>query len=231
MPQPPLPSKTSTLERIKAFVPTTSVVDVGVREQTKELVSVFPHLKHHLFEPAKEFFGDIEKFYKGIDHTLYPLALSDADSTIYLVIRSLEKNGVATHSGISDTAPPVDGLEVLAVTPIDVKRFDSIGMDIEKNFLLKVDVDGKDLHVLRGFGSMLKLASSVIVECTCYSMIERMSFVQAAGFGIVDMVDFVYYGPSLYQFDAVFVRNDLLSLDVRPNIREFDPALWRSVGF
>lgn len=225
----PLPDKTNTLARLKQDIPITSIVDVGIREATPELINLFPEKKHYLFEPASTFFEDIKRNYKNMDYDLFPIALSDKDGEIYLITRSLEKNGLATHSGISDSQQSVDGLHILSCTPIEVKRFDSlqISKNIESNYLLKVDVDGQDLTVLKGFGNSLRNASAVIVECTTGNFVERIAYVIDCGFSVTDIVDIVYYGDSLYQFDAVLVRNDLITEQIKPTLDPFKRELWK----
>ena len=229
----PNPIKSNTLMRLKKNVPISGVVDVGVRELTSELIQAFPDKKHYLFEPASIFFSDIDRNYSRIDHDLFPFALSDSEGLVYLIVSSLEKNGLATHSHISSSPEDVDGAQILSCLPIEVKRFDSleISNQIDTNYLLKVDVDGQDLNVLKGFGSKLKNASAVIVECTVSNLVERIGYVQDCGFVLTDIVDLVYYGDSLYQFDAVLVRNDLFTVELKPSFDPFRPELWRPVTF
>lgn len=229
----PRPSKANVLSRLKRNIPITSIVDVGVREKTGELINVFPDVKHHLFEPVSEFFETITANYRSVQHELYPMALSDESGLLYLVIRSLEKNGQPTHSHISDSAVVVDGRHIIKCYPIDVRRFDSLPLsgEIDVNFLLKVDVDGKDLNVLKGFGEDLNKASAVIVECTVDNILERISYVENAGFLIADLVDIVYYGDSLYQLDAVMVRKDLINKELKPTLDPFNMELWRPLNF
>lgn len=229
----PLPTKTNCINRLLKSIHITGVVDVGVRESTAELIQTFPNAKHYLFEPVKRFFPDIKKNYSGVDYELFDFALSDIDSRIYLLETSLLKDGVVTHSVIKTEPQFVDGAFVVACEPIDVRRFDSLGVAkvIESNFLLKVDVDGQDLNVLKGFGNKIGSAAIVIVECTYTSAIERISYVQSKGFSLVDLVDLVYYGDSLYQLDAVLVRNDLITNNLRPPIGEFRKELWSPVYF
>ncbi len=225
------PSKDNLLKRLLACgIPITEVVDVGVREHTHELIVNFPTLKHHLFEPAKSFFPVIAENYKSINHTLYPKALGSANETHYLVASALKKDGVPTHSSIMATRPAlVDGQEIISVEEFRIERFDSLGIEMEFNSLLKVDVDGLDTEVLRGFGEQLKRASVVIVEATSELVVERSELLIAAGFSFFDIVDMVYYGPRLYQMDLCFVRNDLINLKVRPDIANFDSALWAPI--
>ena len=228
----PKPTKINLLNRLKTSIPITSIVDVGVREKTGQLIEVFPYIKHYLFEPASEFFGQIKNNYKDIDYELFEFALSDVNSQIFLILSSLEKNGVATHSQISEDSTVPDGLFILDCQPIKVSRFDDllISKTIEKNFLLKVDVDGKDLCVLKGLGEAISLCSSIIVECTVGNLLERISYLSSRGFVVIDIIDLVYYGNSLYQFDAVMIRKDLLSEKVKPALYPFQNDLWQPLS-
>jgi hypothetical protein len=114
-----------------------------------------------------------------------------------------------------------------------VRRFDSLELatNIANNFLLKVDVDGKDLEVLKGFGGRLQLASTVIIECTTETMLKRIGFLEDQGFKLIDLVDIVHYGPALYQCDAVMVRKDLVTKELKPNIAEFQREFWHQAKF
>lgn len=225
----PIPTKSNVLNRLKKHVPVTSIVDVGVREMTPELMHAFPELKHNLFEPMPDFFELIKHNYRDLSFDLYPMALSDKSSELYLKISSLDRSGKPTHSQITETSEVVDGMHILSCSPIQVKRFDELSLadTIEKNYLLKVDVDGKDFNVLQGFGKFLGDASAVIVECTMhFNLAEIIQYLQTSGFMVIDFVDLVYYGDSLYQMDIVLVRKDLLTHDLKPPISHFDRALW-----
>ena len=80
--------------------------------------------------------------------------------------------------------------------------------------------------MLKGFGQQLRRASAVVVECTVQTLMPRLSHIANQGFTLIDLVDIVYYGKALYQLDAVLVRNDLATADLRPSIQTFDRLLW-----
>lgn len=227
----PRPTKPDLLRRLKQLrLPIAEVVDVGVRDGTPELLDAFPAHRHQLFEPATQFHGDIALNYRHTDHCLYAMALSDVNTTSFLVVTSLPHDGAATHSQVQAEAVVPDGRLVLACTPLSVRRFDSLKdlhARLAPNFLLKVDVDGVDLQVLQGFGAQLAFASVIIVECTFQTWAERMQWMDGQGFELFDLVDLIYYGGGLYQFDAAFVRRDLLTDLLRPSIMQFDAARWR----
>lgn len=224
----PLPTKINSLSRIKNEIDISSIVDVGIQKKTGELIEVFPELHHYLFEPVSKFYDDINKNYSKLKYSLYKLALSDVSETNYLVISSLEKNGKPTHSHISPDPIVVDGKQYLSSDTIDVTRFDHLELSqiIAPNFLLKVDVDGKDLNVLLGFGDKLKLASVIVVECTMITLTDRITYLEKNGFTLIDLVDLVYYGDSMYQLDAILVRKELLNENLKPIITNFKREIW-----
>ncbi|MFM8331436.1 MAG: FkbM family methyltransferase [Candidatus Methylumidiphilus sp.] len=226
----PKPTKRDVLQRIKEFqIPAHEIVDVGVRERTWELLSEFPGARHHLFEPANIFFGDIHNNYSGVEYILYPLALGSENREMHFVVSSLHNDGVATHGRISEEPVEVDGKTIVGCSPLQVRRFEDMDVDVAKDFLLKVDVDGSDLEVLKGFGGKISWASVIIVEVTFMTIVERIDFISKSGFELFDIVDLVYYGAGIYQFDAVFVRKDLINNKVRPSIMEFDSRLWHAI--
>ena len=226
----PFPSKDNFFKRvISCGVQVSEIVDVGVREGTYELAFNFPGHRHHLFEPAKYCVKDIAQNYSTIDHVLYRKALGRTNALRYLVSSSLKKNGQPTHCSIADEKPVVDGLDVVSVEEFRIERFDSLDIDLKHNYLLKVDVDGADTDVLAGFGDRIKSASVVVVESTAWFVQERVALLQGAGFSLIDIVDLAYYGQALYQLDLCFIRNDLMTAGLRPDIMQFDAALWKEI--
>lgn len=229
-PVKPRPSKSNLLQRLKECgVPISEVVDVGVREKTGELIHAFPDKRHHLFEPVNTFFAKIKLNYNGLDYVLYPIALSNENREMYLIHSSLEKNGIVTHSHISNESASVDGIAITACNTILVRRFCDLDVMIERNFLLKVDVDGQDLNVLKGFDSKLSQASVVIVEAASHKFYEVFDYLHKNDFHFFDIIDKVYYGPGLYQCDIAFIRNGLINSTLRPSISDFVPDLWCAV--
>jgi hypothetical protein len=179
----PIPIKRDALRRLRSSnLPISQIVDIGEREQTPQLIDVFPDKHHQLFEPVSTFFADIERFYAAVPHTLHKIALSDQNAEAYLVQSSLNSDGVVTHSQILSKPETVDGKRVVACDPFPVRRFESLPFDIPRDFLLKVDVDGLDLNVLRGFGVRIRDASAVIVEVTHRTIFERMESWLSPGF-------------------------------------------------
>lgn len=203
-------------------VPINAVVDVGVQRGTPELMEPLREKHHHLFEPVS--YIEIEKNYSAIRNTLYPVALSDEIGSAWLIQTALLKDGVATHARISEVPVIPDGQEIVSCEEIKVDRLDSYSDLLEKDYLLKVDVDGKDLEVLKGASGCISNASVVIVEAHWAALTARGKILEEYGFELIDIVDRVMYGQVLWQCDLVYLRNDLMNEKLRPPM--FDPAHW-----
>jgi len=208
-------------------VPIDSVVDVGVQASTYELIKSVPDKHHHLFEPVNLWYPSIQSNYLKISHTLYPVALSNQNGEAWLIQSSRDGNGISTHANIA-TAPVIaDGKNIVECTPIQVQRLDMYAEKFGKNFLLKVDVDGKELDVISGASGCIRQASVVIIEAVYSSIADRAKAVEQSGFQLIDIVDRVMYGEVLWQCDLVFLRNDLMNVHIRPPL--FEEQHWHEL--
>lgn len=212
------------LSLLELGVPVNAVVDVGVQKGTWELMQALGDKHHHLFEPVSLWYSDIENNYASISSTLYPVALSNEIGSAWLLQTSLLKDGVATHARITQGSVNPDGKEIVDCQPIKIDRLDSYSHLFGEDYLLKVDVDGKDLEVLQGASGCISNASVVIVEAHWASLTERGKALEEYGFSLIDIIDRVMYGQVLWQCDLVYLRNDLMNEKLRPPM--FDPAHW-----
>jgi len=224
-------TKDGALNELIGFgIPVSQIIDVGVQRATYELIRCFPHLEHILFEPANDFNADIKANYKDIEHQLFNVAISDKFGKLYQTVHSINKDGIATHSRITEDERPVDGKYIISSKPIDVVTLDSYINLVRPECLLKVDIDGADLEVLKGAELVLKHSSIVVIEATKSNFIERADYLRSKGFELANIVDRTLYGPALWQFDYIFVRSEILSKKAFPiPSKNFDLDLWRNV--
>jgi FkbM family methyltransferase len=187
-----------------------SILDVGVFKGTPPLIEVFPNVKHHLFEPMDAYLSDVHRAYNDLDHTFHHVALSDSDGHAYQVSRSSDGSGNATHSFLSPTPRDIEGA-IVECKAIRMSRLDTLLKEVVPTppFLLKIDVDGHELNILRGATSTLHSCSVVIIEATKSNLVERALFMQRNDFFLFDVVDLSYYAGAFWQADLVFVRSEL----------------------
>jgi FkbM family methyltransferase len=200
------------------------VFDIGVHAVgTPELYAAFPDAKFILVEPAAEFTQDIKKIISGLkDAELIVAAASDRVQTGTLKIT---RNSYV-HTHLVDQADEeykksslVDYVEVPIVT------VDSLSNDRQLTgpFVLKIDVDGVDLEVLKGSVGILPKTDVVIIEAPLHSVTERANFLESYGFVLWGIVDPVYFGSKLWQVDLIFIGARLADkAEIRP---------WTAPGF
>ena len=217
------------LDRIKSLnalgVPISSVVDIGVQDATHDLISALPDKHHHLFEPVKLWHSKIKENYFLIMHTLHSVALGSENGNAWLIQSALKGDGIATHATISSKPARPDRQYIVDCEEIFVHQLDDYAHLFENNFLLKIDVDGKEIDILNGAKSCLKFASIIIIEADFSSLTQRGLLLEQSGFQLIDIIDRIMYGEVLWQCDLVYLRNDLMNETLRPPF--FKPEAWR----
>jgi FkbM family methyltransferase len=222
------PSKTNTLRFLReAEVPAKTIIDVGAHEETIELRQAFPNLRHILFEPASEFHDALRTNYAGMDYVLVPAALSDQEGTGYLEKRAILSDKV-TH------AIMVDGTGEGPFDKVPTMRLDSFmnNRDEPKPYLLKLDVDGYEMPIMRGSEGIWDDVSCVVVEVTVPSFAERMNFILSKGFRLFDIVDQCYKNDMFWQADLVFVAEKFMQNPIlrRCETEKFSWEQWVQIA-
>jgi FkbM family methyltransferase len=222
------PSKTNTLRYLRrAQVPVGTIIDVGVNEQTFELRDVFPDVRHILFEPTLECHDAIRTNYAHMDYELVPCALSDQDGTGFM--KKVTLGDKIDYATMLDYFPsehrPDDGVSIGSPEPVPTLRLDNFMTNRNDSmpYLLKIDVDGHEMPVMRGTEGIWDRVSCVIVEVNVPSFTERMNFILSKGFRLFDIVDSCYYYDMFWQTDLVFVAEKFMD---NPILRRGEIENW-----
>jgi FkbM family methyltransferase len=222
------PSKINVLRFLREVgVPVRTVLDVGAHAETIELRQAFPDIRHILFEPAVEFHAALDKNYAGMDYLVVPLALSDQNGQGSLRKIAID-GGAVSHSMLVD--PNEDG----PTEKVQTMRLDSFMKcrDDPKPYLLKIDVDGYEISIMRGSEGILPHVSCLIVEAPINTLAERLNFVLSKGFQLFDFVDQCYYFGVMSQVDMIFLSEEALQLpELRPwQTKKFDWKGWLPIA-
>lgn len=208
--------------------PVGSILDVGVKTCTYELLRAFPDLHHVLMEPISEYLDDMRANYEraGASFDVVNVAVADRDGEVRLKTSTVYADKPISHARITS-----DGEADAQHRIVPAKRLDAIVAERApaEPYLLKIDVDGAELLVLEGARETLRKTSVVVMETGFSNMIERAQAVLSAGFEVFDVVDISYYDNRFVQADMVFMRKDILrdyGFEVYRN--GFDVAKWRS---
>ena len=191
----------------KGIQPKT-VIDVGVHnEGTPELYEIFPNAKHLLIEPVKEFERDILKFCKKIKDVEYIRAAASNKSGF----SKLEiKRTKYVHAGIvGDVYNSESGMDEKDVDIVKVITLDELVKNKKINgpYLIKVDVDGRDMEVIQGGIKTLKETNCVIIEALFPKIGETIVLLEKNVFFLWSIVDIRFRNESLMQIDLVFLNN------------------------
>lgn len=204
-------SMTSALGQLArlGFKPQT-LIDVGVAYQTSELYEAFPDAAILLIEPLVEFEPFLRKVCASYNAQYILAAAGEAPGTAVLNVRP---DKVAS-SLLNDVASsPVDSsprrVPVITIDEVCLER------KLRGPFLIKVDVQGAELHVLAGAERTLPETEAVILEVSLFGfwvggpqfhdVIGRM---KQHGFVAYDFCGFLYrpFDNALCQVDIIFAR-------------------------
>jgi FkbM family methyltransferase len=188
-------TKQASLGLLKGLgvVPQT-VIDVGIRHGP-EFGDVFPDVKHVLIEPAQEFEPWIRQACGGLK-----------DVNVIWAAAS-NQSGLTTFKGENGVRRTVD-----KVTLDQVCREGRL----KGPYVIKVDVDGKDLEVLEGASEILGETDAIVIEVPIRKWSERTQFLESRGFFLWDVVDLMYYEGVLEQVDLVYCNQRLNRLPFLP---------------
>jgi FkbM family methyltransferase len=200
------PSKTDSLHYIRdTGIEIDWILDVGILNQTPELISTFPDTKQYLFEPVFDFYDTIHKRYEGLNYELIEAAVCDEDkTTLWLKTWSIKESQAITHSSITDTeeegATPICGLSLQAFAH---------ERGLTGRGLVKIDIDGEELRVLRGMENIVDMVDIVVIESPMIHFADRFAALTQMGYELFDICDLCYYEDQLIQADLIFTKPDL----------------------
>jgi len=137
----------------------SNCIDIGCHkgEILDIIIQYSPNGKHYGFEPLPFLFNKLTEKYNN-KATILPFALSDKEgsSTFQYV-----KNAPA-YSGIKKRKYNVDNPEIEEIE-VELKKLDDIIPEETKIDLIKIDVEGAELGVLKGSKRILKSSKPVVV--------------------------------------------------------------------
>ena len=191
------------------------IIDVGVLTSTQDLLENFPNTKHILIEPQIKYFSIIKQNYKNIDYKLYNIGLDKNPGVLYLHSNSINDSVLPIHNHLSETESNIK---------VNVDTLNNISEKLEKWILLKIDVDGKEIDILKGGYECLKKCAFIIIEAQKDRFIDICKILQENNFSIFNICDICYLKNSFWQCDLIFINNNVKSLN-----KEFDPLqFWNS---
>lgn len=197
-----------------------TVFDIGVGRGTPWLYDAFPSAKLVLFEPVEQFRPFVERIAAERQADAMMVALGAQARRVTLRV----PKAIPTSASLLSRDVAFERLEREASRSTDDRfcevemiTLDSVAERWAPPYVLKIDVEGTELDVLRGARKALASTELVIMEMSVMtrfdgeaSFADRIRFMDEAGFRLFDI-------PALSQtrtngplsfIDAAFVRKD-----------------------
>lgn len=197
------------------------IVDVGAAlgVTAEKFSKAFPASDVYAFEPIQSTFQSLKKNVSG-NKNIRPinkgLGKEAGQFTIHLSKRitsssllDMKKN--ISNEFFSDNIQQV-GTEMITVSTLD-KEIPS-----DKNIsILKMDVQGYELEILKGGTESLKHTSVILVEMQNHDLYSNAPmyydidlFLRQHGFELRDMIPSIRQDRKLYEWDAIYVNKNIL---------------------
>ncbi len=188
-----------------------TIIDVGAGLGTFEIYEAFPKSRYILIEPIAENEPYLKKICQYLERADYIIAAASKEAGLVPLQVNLSN---FIHSYISEEGEA--NSETFELRTIPAVTLDEVckTRQLEGPYLIKVDVDGRELDVLAGAIQTLQNTELVIVEVALYvsSRFDKMyaviNFMKEQGFVGYDIVDLGYRlsDSALFQVDMVFVK-------------------------
>jgi FkbM family methyltransferase len=206
------------LELLRPLSPKV-IYDIGANIGTWTLLakSVYPHAIVHCFEPLS---GHVEKFQSTAatlgDVTMHRICLGSVAGEAKL--RVTDFSDASSLLPLSDAGRKQWNLQETRSETVRVERLDSWATEKNLPFadLLKLDVQGFELEVLRGAERCLKNTKAVLTEVSFREFYESqclfhevVTFMAQRGFWLSSIGHGPVPGHPLLQSDALFVKKEL----------------------
>jgi FkbM family methyltransferase len=142
--------------------PDSNCIDVGCHkgEILDLMIKYAPKGNHFAFEPIPVFFDELKNNF-GECCTIYPFALSDEKGQAKF---NFVKNAPA-YSGLSKRKYAIENPEIEEIE-VSLNKLDDIIPSDKSISLIKIDVEGAELKVLKGAQQLIKRDQPIVVfEC------------------------------------------------------------------
>jgi FkbM family methyltransferase len=197
-----------------------SVFDVGANEgQFAKIISrILPAARIYSFEPLNNSFKKLKSNLANNNRIkIFNFALGDEEreSTIYRSEFSASSSIIGMTDLHKEAFPYTRNV---SEEKIFIKRFDDIVKDLklEKQLLMKIDVQGFELKVLKGAEETLKHVAVIILETSFYELYQSQplfkdiyNYLIGSGFNYFGSLEQIYdeRDGKILQSDSIFIKN------------------------
>jgi FkbM family methyltransferase len=182
-----------------------TVLDIGanIGQFAQFINKILPHARIHSFEPLQDQYRQLEQLRQMIPLLqCYPFAVGSENNEMEINANEFSaSSSLLPMTELHTSAFPFT--KHTAAQKVQVRTLDSMMTEIkpEKNIMLKIDVQGFELEVLKGSGSLLHLVDVILVE-TSFQELYRGQPLFNDIYQFLLSKNFSYHGS----FDQIFMR-------------------------
>lgn len=189
-----------------------TVLDVGAShgQFAAHARSRWPTARIVCFEPTVKAANCLRRLSSRYRLEVYNCALDEADGTVELNVAVDDDSSSLLSPTLRQTAE-FHGTSVSAVVEVERRRLDGLELEITRPCLLKIDVQGAEMRVLRGAARTLASVDSAFVECSLVELYdgqplaaEVIAFLDGYGLRLAG-----FYSPATAR-DGAQLQTDLL---------------------
>ena len=200
----------------------TTIIDVGAAlgDYSKAVHFIYPDAKIYAFEPVPQSFEVLKTVANKINNLqCFNLALSDNEGETEFHLNEFSFSSsllkmTDTHKEIFPFAKNEETIMVNTIKLDDFCKNERIVFGSEKYILLKIDVQGLELKVLKGATNLLKEIDVIQLEVSFMNFYEGQAsiediilFLKPFGFNSLVQVSPVFDQSKLLYSDFLFIKN------------------------
>jgi FkbM family methyltransferase len=153
-----------------------TIVDVGANRGQFTLYALarFPSAQIIAFEPLPEARENMSRLFEGENRVeVVPYALGETEGEVVMHLSAREDSSSLLPVGEGQVSA-FPGTDEVGTTSVEVRTLDSVLADreLKKPALLKVDVQGFELPVLRGAEQSLRFFDQILIEASFVELYE-----------------------------------------------------------
>jgi FkbM family methyltransferase len=190
--------------------PVKTIIDVGAHNgaYARSAKYILPKAKVYAFEPTEIYREIGGKDIHGFNFALW----NKTDTGIFYKTFNVNTHRPGCNSSFfrnkaTDKYAELDNQKVKEIS-IERKRFDDLDITIERPCLVKIDVEGSEFEVLKGFGDKLKSVDIIQLEYIFEEVYNRKNFIKIIS--LLDKYGFGFIQPMITWYKNKPCSNDLL---------------------